>query len=60
MRFQSARDLAFDLEAISGMSGSSSAMRSRGVAAKRWLPFAVAALCGVAVTALAFTIAQRS
>jgi len=60
MRFQSARDLAFDLEAISGMSGSSTTVRSGGVSAKRWAPLAIAAFCGVALTALAFTIVRRN
>ncbi|MCM2315599.1 MAG: protein kinase [Thermoanaerobaculia bacterium] len=60
MRFQSARDLAFDLEAVSGLSGSSSAMRSRGVSARRWLPFAIATLLGVVVTALAFVVVRQT
>jgi Tol biopolymer transport system component len=60
MRFQSARDLAFDLEAISGMSGSSASMRSRGIPARRWLPLALALLCGAAVTALGFALVRRN
>lgn len=57
-RFQSAKDLAFALEAISGTTTSSKAAAAAEVAAKeqegsrRWLNYAAAALLGMAITAV--------
>jgi Tol biopolymer transport system component len=56
-RFQSARDIAFDLETISGLSGSLPTLGGRGAArAKRWIGVAtgvaIGLILGVAATVL--------
>jgi eukaryotic-like serine/threonine-protein kinase len=59
-RFQSARDLAFALEALSGTSHISSP-RAKVVAARRKpLTIALAALCGIAALAGAYFVGARS
>jgi len=59
-RFHSAHDLAFDLEALSGLSGVSAAPATPGLAVSRGrLPFALAALGILAAAALASFFAGR-
>ncbi len=48
-RFQSARDLAFDLEALSGVSGSSAAQAPVGLQPVRWNPLASWSLAALTV-----------
>ena len=54
-RFESARDVAFDLEALSGLSGTSTATGVRALPAERsrkpWLLLALAAVLGAAIAA---------
>jgi Tol biopolymer transport system component len=51
-RFQSARDLAFDLETISTVSGSGLAIPAAGLRRRRWaVPTLLAGACAVALTA---------
>jgi serine/threonine protein kinase/Tol biopolymer transport system component len=59
-RFQSAKDLAFALEALSGTSHSSAALAKTGTARRRPLTIAVAALCGIAALAGAYFAGTRS
>ncbi len=52
-RFESARDVAFDLEALSGVSGATRAVPARAGASagRRWLAVAAAAAMGIALGA---------
>ncbi len=60
-RFQSARDLAFDLEALSSGSGSESAAKAPGGAgSRRLVTLALAGLAAVAIGAGLFFLGQRS
>lgn len=57
-RFHSARDIAFDLEALSATSATAP-MRAQAVAAPRWRPVA-GVLLGLALLAAAFFIGRKS
>ena len=60
-RFQSARDIAFDLETMSGLSGSSSALFSRTtVVPKQWIGIAAAVAIGVVLGAAAMALLKRA
>jgi Tol biopolymer transport system component len=58
-RFDSARDVGFALEAVSGTSGSVSAVAAAVSARRRWLPLALAALAVTVALAGGFALGQR-
>ena len=58
-RFQSAKDLAFALEALSGTSHTSAPQAKIVVARRKPLTIAVAALCGIAALAAAYFAGAR-
>jgi len=57
-RFQSARDVAFDLKHAAADSSTRSGVARGRIPVRRWIP-AAAAIAAVALGALAFTIGQR-
>lgn len=60
-RFQSASDLAFAIESLSGSSGASATRSVETPKARRmWLPWAAAALAVLALVASVWTVSRRS
>ncbi len=57
-RFYSARDLAFDLEALSGLSGTTAAASVAGPSARRWLVPALALAAIVAALAVGYFVGK--
>jgi Tol biopolymer transport system component len=56
MRFQSARDLAFDLDSLSEATGTTAAALPRSPARRPWLSLAAAVLLGLALAAIGYFV----
>jgi Tol biopolymer transport system component len=59
-RFQSAHDLAFDLEALSGTSGTAAATAAPILRSRRWRMLALAATAALVLAAAAFWAGRRT
>jgi serine/threonine protein kinase/Tol biopolymer transport system component len=58
-RFQSAKDVAFDLQSISGLSGSAPAIAPVSIRSKAWIGLAAACLTGILIGIASMALLKR-